>query len=81
MWQKEALLKVLSRDCDPWQIELNQQNYGYEYYINSGGYIIDWGYTAWHPAGLFKGKWCKEVVPFFEKEGIKIDYEKRGFAN
>lgn len=33
------------------------------------------------PAGIFKGLWCKEVVSFFDKEGIKIDYSKRGFVN
>ena len=81
MWQKFALLKVLSRDCDPWTIEMSQINYGYEYLINSGDYIINWGYTTWHPAGLFKGKWMHEVIPFFEKEGIEVDYEKRGFAD
>lgn len=81
MWHKEALLKVLSRDCNPWEIEINQNSYGYEYYSNCGDNIIDWGYTTWHPAGLYKGKWCYEVVNFFEKEGIKMDYKKRGFAN
>lgn len=79
-WGKEALLKVLSRDCNPWEIEVNQMNYGYEYYVNSGENIIDYGGRPWHPAGLFKGEWCHEIVPFFEKEGIKVDYEKRGFV-
>lgn len=81
LWKKDKLLKVLDRDCDPWEIELNQMHYGFDYYINSGDFIIDWGYTTWHPAGLFKGKWMREVVSFFEKEGIKIDYEKRGFMS
>lgn len=80
MWQKRALLKVLDRDCDPWQVECKPNSHGFEYYTNAGKPIIDWGYTTWHPAGLFKGKWMKEVVPFFEKEGIVVDYEKRGFA-
>lgn len=80
LWQKDKLMTVLSRDCNPWEIELNQMSYDFDYYINSGDFIIDWGYTTWHPAGLFKGKWCKEVVPFFEKEGIKIDYGKREFG-
>lgn len=79
LWQKDKLIDVLSRDSDPWDVEINQDNRGYDYYINSGDYIIDWGYITWKPTGLFKGKWCKNVIPFFEKEGIEIDYGKRGF--
>lgn len=80
MWRKDALLKVLDRYCNPWEVEINQISCGYDYYINNEDYIIDWGYTTWHPAGLFKGQWCHEIVPFFEKEGIIVDYEKRGFV-
>ena len=79
LWNKEKLLNVLSEDSDPWTVEYKQRNCGYDYYINSGEYIIDWGYKTWHFAGICKGKWCKEIIPFFEKEGIKVDYSKRGF--
>ena len=79
LWNKEKLLDVLKKDSDPWSVEYEQNNCGYDYYINSGDYIINWGYITWNPAGLCKGKWCKEVIPFFDKEGIKIDYLKRGF--
>ena len=79
LWDKEKLINVLSRDSDPWDVELNQDNKGYDYYINSGDYIIDWGYITWIPTGLFKGKWCRNIIPFFEKEGILVDYKKRGF--
>ena len=81
LWQKDKLIKIISADSDPWSIEYNQQNYGFDFYINSEDYIIDWGYVTWHPAGIFKGLWCREVVSFFEKEGVKIDYDKRGFSN
>lgn len=79
LWDKEKLIDVLSRDSDPWDVEINQDNRGYDYYINSGDYIIDWGYETWIPTGLFKGRWCKNIIPFFEKEGIEMDYNKRGF--
>lgn len=79
LWQKDKLMDVLSRDSDPWDVEMNQDNKGYDYYINSGDYIIDWGYITWNPTGIFRGKWCRNIIPFFEKEGIEIDYEKRGF--
>ena len=79
LWQKDKLIDVLSRDSDPWDVEVNQDNKGYDYYINSGDYIIDWGYVTWIPTGIFRGKWCRNIIPFFEKEGIEVDYEKRGF--
>ena len=80
LWQKDKLLQILKEDSDPWNVEYKQKNCGFDYYINSGDYIIDWGYKTWVPVGLVKGVWNREIIPFFEKEGIKIDYEKRGFT-
>lgn len=79
LWQRDKLIDVLSRNSNPWDVELNQDNRGYDYYINSEDYIIDWGYVTWVPTGLFKGKWCRNIIPFFESEGISMDYDKRGF--
>lgn len=79
LWDRDKLIDVLQRDSNPWDVEINQDNRGYDYYINSGDYIIDWGYKTWIPTGLFKGKWCRNIIPFFEKENIKMDYNKRGF--
>ena len=79
LWQKDKLIDILEGEYTPWQVEYNRNNKGYDHYINSGDYIIDWGYVTWIPTGLFKGKWCRNIIPFFEKEGIKIDYSKRGF--
>lgn len=81
LWDKKKLIDVLSEDSNPWDIEYNQDTKGYDYLINSGDYIIDWGYKTFHAVGLYKGKWAREVVDFFKKEGIEIDYEKRGFVN
>ena len=79
LWDKEKLLKVIEEDSNPWEVEGKQNNCNYDYYINSGDYIIDWGYVTYIYTGICKGKWCKNVVPFFEKEKIVIDYDKRGF--
>lgn len=81
LWQKDKLLKVLEKDCNPWQIEGEQNNYGFDYYINTADYIIDWGYRTFIPSGIFKGRWCKEVIDFFEKENIEVDYSKKGFVD
>jgi len=80
LWQKDKLLDVIARDCDPWTIELEQQPCGYDYYINSGDYIIDWGYRTFQPCGVVKGKWSYECVAFLTGEGIHLDWYKRGFV-
>ena len=79
LWDKEKLLRVLEEDCNPWEVEGKQDNKGFDFYINSGEFIINWGYETFIFTGICKGKWCRNIVPFFEKEGIKIDYNKRGF--
>lgn len=81
LWNKEKLIHILEKDSDPWSVEYNQDTKGYDYYINSGDYIIDWGYKTFKPVGVVKGKWAREIVDFFKKEGIEIDYEKRGFID
>lgn len=81
LWDRLKLIDILEGDHDPWYVENAQIAKDYEYYINSGDYIIDWGYVTFNEVGLFKGKWCREVVPFFEKEGIVVNYEERGFYN
>lgn len=81
LWNKEKLIHVLEKDSDPWSVEYNQDTKGYDYLINSEDYIIDWGYKTFKPVGVVKGKWAREIVDFFKKEGIEIDYEKRGFIN
>lgn len=81
LWNKEKLIHVLEKDSDPWSVEYNQDTKGYDYLINSEDYIIDWGYKYMSAVGVCKGKWAREIVDFFKKEGIEIDYEKRGFIN
>ena len=70
LWDREKLLNVIDRDCSPWDIELNQDSKGYDYYINSGDYIIDWGYKTFHPVGKVKGVWTKETIDYLKGEGL-----------
>ncbi|MBO4544137.1 MAG: hypothetical protein J5725_13285 [Bacteroidales bacterium] len=81
IWQKDKLLKIIERDCNPWEIELNQMSYGYDFYINAGDYIIDWGYRTFQPCNIMKGKWTKECKEFLDSEGIKVNYNKKGFMD
>ena len=80
LWDRDKLIDVLKGEYTPWEVEEIGDNCNYDFYINSGDYIIDYGYVTWKPAGLFKGKWCPEIVDFFAKEKIDIDYSVRGFA-
>ena len=77
MWSRDKLIEVLEGEHDPWSIEYEQNTKEFDYLINSGDYIINWGYTAFQPVGVVKGKWTKEVKEFFKKEGIEVDYGKR----
>lgn len=78
LWDRKKLMDVLSEDMDPWTIERVQPTRGYDYLINSGDYIIDYGYRNGQYFGLHNGHWCAEVIPFFRQEGIEIDFNKRG---
>ena len=79
LWPKDKLITVLEEDSDPWEVEIKQDTKGFDYLINSGDYIIDFGYKTFEHCGIKLGKWCRNTVPFAEKEGIHIDFEKRGF--
>lgn len=79
LWDKNKLIDILEGERDPWSVEEHPNTKGYDYYINSSDYIIDWGYITYKPSGLIKGKWTRNIVEFFKKEGIEMDYEKRGF--
>lgn len=85
IWTKEALLTCFNvPDIDPWQFEKLNKTFGYRFLITKNG-LLDWGYykpdgkKQWF--GLQKGKWCIETKHFFEAEGIKIDYDKRGLVD
>ena len=80
LWQKDKLISVLDRDVDPWTIELKQDSKGYDYYINSGDYIIDWGYRYGVPCNITKGKWTMECVEFLRGKGFNLDFERRGIV-
>lgn len=72
LWDRKKLLEVCERDCSPWQIEEQQDGKGFDYYINSGDYIIDWGYRTFQPVGKVKGVWTEETINFLESEGYHV---------
>lgn len=80
LWQKDKLLDVISGDFSPWDVEYRQNTCGYDYYINEES-AIDWGwhkYGQW--VGLYRGKWTKDAIELFKREGISVDFNKKGIA-
>lgn len=80
MWNKQKLLRLLNFETDPWTFEKANKSLYYDYLISRYGDFINWGRTKddWR-FGIVKGKWARECKDFFDKEGIEIDYTKRGF--
>lgn len=79
LWDKSKLLEVIKPITNPWDVEYNQNQCGYDYYINSGDYIIDWGYRTFTPCNVVKGLWTESCKEFLESEGLTVDYSKKGF--
>ena len=76
------LIERLDKDQTAWEWELTQLDSPYKFYINTKTPIIDIGYNInREPWGIVQGKWSGETKELFDKEGIDIDYEKRGFYN
>lgn len=80
MWSKKWLLDRFNVDLDPWTFEKRNNASYYTYLISKNGDFLNWGKKKddwkW---GVVRGKWARECKEFFDKEGIEIDYEQRGF--
>ena len=79
LWKKWKLLKVFNWDTDPWKFETANIHRGYRY-LSVNDLILKWGYN-WKGDifGVYRGKWVKKTVDFLNKEGLNIDYSKRGY--
>lgn len=76
------LIERLDKDQTPWEWELTKLDSKYYFFINNGKPIINTGYDINHkPWGIVQGKWSRETKELFDKEGIQVDYEKRGYFN
>lgn len=79
LWDKDKFIDILSNDSDPWSVEENKDTKGYDFYINSGDYIIDWGYVYGGQAGLWHGKWTRHEADWLTNNGFVIDFDVRGY--
>lgn len=84
LWKKDFLISIL-RDENPWEFEFNGtarwRRTDIEILVHRSEFPLVFDYKV-HPDfgyGIFQGKWLKKNVELFEKYGIKVDCEKRGF--
>jgi hypothetical protein len=85
LWQKDILYNCLRPYENAWQFEefgskrevISRHNFYVvdQHWVKNNQFeIVPYIFT-----GIVKKRWNEEVVPLFEKHGIKIDYAKRGF--
>lgn len=86
VWRTEKLIRYWRPNVNPWEWECFSNCLAYND-TTSKFYCIkdyslgfcDYGLRKMHN-GVAMGGWVKDdVVPFFEKEGIAVDYSRRGF--
>ena len=84
LWRTEVLYDLLIEGKSPWGWELTLAPDKYNYYVWNGPedeLVFEYGYHNHQWMGLQKGAWvAHDVVPLFEKEGIKVDFSIRGIA-
>jgi hypothetical protein len=80
IWNRQKLIERLDKNQTAWEWELTRVNSPYIHLINNDNPIINTGYNLSRQAwGIVQGKWSRETKTLFDREGIKVDYEKRGF--
>lgn len=83
IWNRQRLIERLDKDQTAQEWELTRISSEYIHLINNTNEkIIDIGYDLTRrPWGIVHGLWSRETKELFDKEGIEVDYEKRGFFN
>jgi len=79
IWRRTNLIDCLSvLDGSAWEWELTKEDTDYDFFLNTGGKIIDIGYEYGKWMGICRGKWVmSDMVPLNEKERLEIDFTKR----
>jgi len=82
LWNKKALLDVLSKDSSPWEVERYQNSKLYEYYQVCDDKIVSWFRDGpYQFAAIHNGKWSKDTIDFFKSENIEVEFNKKGFVD
>lgn len=84
LWRRSVLSELLDVNLDPWQWEMSEVPYNYNYYVFTGNLdelTFQYGLIDHNPFGIVKGKWFEaDVKPLFEREHINIDLNERGIC-
>lgn len=84
LWRRTYLEKLLDVKMNAWEWEETEADFSLKHYIWNGlrsELAFEYGYIYEKWFGIQKGKWVKDdVVPMFEREGIEVDFSKRGFV-
>ncbi len=84
LWRKDFLLSIL-RDENPWDFEFfgtgrwRRTNVKIYTHCKEFPKVFDYEIDPDAGYGIFQGKWLRGNVALFEKNGITVDYEQRGF--
>lgn len=84
LWRRSVLMELLDCNMSAWQWEMSSPKAPnkYHYLIWTGDerdLVFEYGYHNYEWFGIRKGQWVgRDVIPLFEKEGIEVDYSKRG---
>ena len=81
IWWRDNLLKVFDVDLDPWKFETTVDDLGLNYYVYNHPYdFLTYRDQDYFMFGLWRGKWSNHCYNLFNREGIKIDFTRRGFC-
>lgn len=84
IWRTDCLKELWRKNDSPWTWEIygNSRTFDdkYKFYCleSLNNTPINYGYNV-NGMGVFRGKWCDDVPPLFEKEMISVDFSRRGF--
>jgi len=89
LWRKSSLMTYLRSHENAWQFEvfgsIRAKKKIDTFYavnpketINGKAGVLPYFYGTWN-TGIVKGKWQREIQPFFASNGIIVDYSERGF--
>lgn len=86
VWRKKDFYRLWKDRVDPWTWEGVSNKLTYRttkefYFLENGKTMpVNYGKKPGSTWGVVQGKWREDdIVPLFEKEGIKVDYSLRGF--
>ena len=78
-WETSAISKYVLRQEDPWMAE----KFGsrrWDYFTDRIGFVDDSiaPFTYLHTGAQHKGGWVPAIIPFLEREGLGLDWSRRG---